>query len=102
LRHESSSHGGRGLREQMEEQADDRCNVVYFCASAGQDITALYHNQSPPDPTSETQLAHSLHIINQNVRALLDPDQGGFNEGERNSDLQLSCTSHEANMNQST
>jgi len=85
----------------MEEQADDRCNVVYFCASAGEDITALHHSQSPPDSSSDTQLAHSLSTINQNVRALLDPDQGGFNEGERNSNLQYSCTSHEANTNQS-
>jgi hypothetical protein len=102
LRQESNHHGGRGLREQMEEQADDRCNVVYFCASAGEDITALHHSQSPPDRASETQLARSLSVINQNVRALLDPDQGGFNEGERNSDLQLSCTSHETNTTQST
>ena len=88
MRQESIRQGGRGLREQMEEQADDRCNVVYFCASAGEDITALHHSQSPPDQASETQLAHSLCVINQNVRALLDPDQGGFNEGERNSGLQ--------------
>lgn len=66
----------------MEEQADDRCNVVYFCASAGQDITALYHHQSPADIPSNTEIPHSLDVIYQNVRALLDPDQGGFNEGE--------------------
>lgn len=65
----------------MEEQADDRCNVVYFCASAGQDITALHHQHTPPDVPSNTQLARSLDVIYQNVRALLDPDQGGFNEG---------------------
>jgi hypothetical protein len=65
----------------MEEQADDRCNVVYFCASAGQDITALHHHQSPPDASSNTDLPRSLDVIYQNVRALLDPDQGGFNEG---------------------
>lgn len=65
----------------MEEQADDRCNVVYFCASAGQDITALHHYTSPPDASSNIGLAHSLDVIYQNVRALLDPDQGGFNEG---------------------
>lgn len=88
----------------MEEQADDRCNVVYFCASAGQDITALHHSQSPPASASETQLAHSLCVINQNVRALLDPDQGGFNEGERDSHtcIQTSYMSHGANTNQST
>jgi hypothetical protein len=65
----------------MEEQADDRCNVVYFCASAGEDITALHHHSSPPDISSETERAHSLDVIYQNVYALLDPDQGGFNEG---------------------
>ena len=65
----------------MEEQVDDRCNVVYFCASAGQDITALHHNENPPEESAETQHPHSLQIIYQNVRALLDPDQGGFNEG---------------------
>ena len=65
----------------MEEQADDRCNVVYFCASAGQDITAQYHHHTSPDAPSDGELAHSLDVIYQNVRALLDPDQGGFNEG---------------------
>ena len=66
----------------MEEKADERCNVVYFCASAGQDITALHHSTNPPDASSNTGRAHSLDVIYQNVRALLDPDQGGFNEGE--------------------
>jgi hypothetical protein len=67
----------------MEEQADDRCNVVYFCASAGQDVTAIHHHQSSPDVPSDTELPHSLEVIYQNVQALLDPDQGGFNEGEQ-------------------
>lgn len=65
----------------MEEQADDRCNVVYFCASAGEDITATYHHNSRPEEPAVTDLAHSLQVIHRNVRALLDPDQGGFNEG---------------------
>ncbi|KAM0717148.1 hypothetical protein Q7P37_007000 [Cladosporium fusiforme] len=64
----------------MEEQADDRCNVVYFCASAGEDITALHHHENPPDVSLDTTRAHSLQLIYQNVCALLDPDQGGFNE----------------------
>lgn len=68
----------------MEEQSDDRCNVVYFCASAGQDITALHYCDSPPEESAETQLPQSLRNIYQNVRALLDPDQGGFNEGSYN------------------
>jgi hypothetical protein len=67
----------------MEEQADDRCNVVYFCASAGQDVEAFHHHQSSPDIPSDTELLPSLEVIYQNVRALLDPDQGGFNEGEQ-------------------
>lgn len=66
----------------MEEQADDRCNVVYFCASAGEDISVIHHHQSPPDRPSQNKLAHSLDVIYQNIQSLLDPDEGGFNEGQ--------------------
>ena len=78
----------------MEEQADDRCNVVYFCASAGEDIAAVHHHTSPPDIPLETELAQSLYVIYQNVRALLDPDQGGFNEGEEDCEDMMHVTHH--------
>lgn len=73
-----------GLRELMEEHVDEKCNVVYFCGSAGDDISALYHNRSPPKAPTEKQRRRGLaplDVINENARILLDEDQGGFNEG---------------------
>lgn len=69
----------------MEEQADDRCNVVYFCASAGEDVTACHRPESLSELPAESSAVHSLQVIYQNVRALLDPDRGGFHEGQLSS-----------------
>ena len=65
----------------MEEFADGSCSVVYF-ASARDGLYELYHKSSPPEIPSETRPENgSLDNIYQNVRTLLDEDQGGFDEG---------------------
>ena len=65
----------------MEEKADARCNVVYFCASADEDVTELHHSSSPPEAVKGSELS-ALAIVKQNTRLLLDRDQGGFDQGE--------------------
>ena len=66
----------------MEEHRE--CSViVYFAATARNDIYELYHKRSPP---SEDAVAanreSSLGQVYQNVRTLLDEDVGGFEEGK--------------------
>jgi hypothetical protein len=66
----------------MEEPADGRCNVVYYCASAGEDISAVYESQNPPSRSENGgNRTSAIETIHGNVRILLDEDQGGFNEG---------------------
>ena len=67
----------------MEEHANNGCSVVYYCASAPDEIYELYHKNSPPEAPSEIRHENtSLNLIYQNIRAMLDEDQGGFDEGE--------------------
>lgn len=65
----------------MEEQADEQCHVVYFCASAGEDVSEVYHSSSPPGGLSAGKALSALDVVKQNARLLLDRDQGGFDEG---------------------
>ncbi|KAK5172086.1 3',5'-cyclic-nucleotide phosphodiesterase [Saxophila tyrrhenica] len=65
----------------MEEHAHESCNIVYFCASGKEDVYELYHKRSPPDvPPEGDEGAETLQQAYHNVRALLDEDQGGFDE----------------------
>ena len=67
----------------MEEPADGRCNLVYYCPSAGDGVSELYHTTNPPDVASDGSNAHTLLAeIHENTRILLDEHQGDFNEGE--------------------
>ena len=66
----------------MEEHANESCSIVYFCASAQEDIYELYHKNSPPDGVSGPSQHKSLGEVYENVRTLLDEDLGGFDEGE--------------------
>lgn len=63
----------------MEEYIYERCRIIYLCSSEHEDIHELYHQNSAPavSPNGQDGLQH----IYQNVRALLDEDQGGFEEG---------------------
>jgi len=66
----------------MEESADERCSVVYFCASASGDVYELHH-ASALEPAVDGERDHTTSgSIYDNVRILLDEDQGGFHEGE--------------------
>ncbi|QIW98247.1 hypothetical protein AMS68_003765 [Peltaster fructicola] len=57
-----------------------RCNVIYHCASAQDDIAALYHSRVPPDEAASGHNDKSLDLIYHNARVLLDQDRGGFKE----------------------
>ena len=67
----------------MEEQTtNENCSIVYFSSSAQDDIHKLYCKESPPEaPPKASGPQHSLDQVYQNVRTLLDEDQGGFEEG---------------------
>lgn len=60
---------------------EHRCNtIVYFCATAQDEVYELYHKTNPP---SEAAAANSsLGQVYENVRTLLDEDIGGFEEGK--------------------
>ena len=71
------------LRISMEEHVlQESCRIVYFCSSAQDDVHELYHKNSPPEASSDTPTP--LQSIYRNVRALLDEDQGSFDEGRKN------------------
>ncbi|KAK3675289.1 3',5'-cyclic-nucleotide phosphodiesterase [Recurvomyces mirabilis] len=61
----------------MEENVEGRCGVVYFCGGLGEEIIQSYRNTSPP---RETGHARHIDVVYRNVRALLDENQGGFDE----------------------
>ena len=67
----------------MEEQTtSENCSIVYFCTGVQDDIYKLYCKASPPEaPPKASSPQHSLDQVYQNVRTLLDEDQGGFEEG---------------------
>ena len=68
----------------MEEHASENCSIVYFCPSVEDDTFELYQKDSPPAALPKAPgPQHSLAQIYQNVRTLLDEDQGGFDEGEK-------------------
>lgn len=65
----------------MEEPADERCSVVYFCASVEDDIQEVYHAKSGPDAIGDAKHdSAAIDGIYANARTLLDEDQGGFHE----------------------
>jgi len=67
----------------MEEQDNERCSVIYYCASAGDDVHELYHKRSPPKVANGAKHENAaLDSVYRNVQALLDEDRGGFHEGE--------------------
>lgn len=66
----------------MEEYANESCSIVYLCTSSQNDVYELYDKKSPPSPTSDpAQSPKTPNRIRENVRALLDEDQGAFDEG---------------------
>lgn len=69
----------------MEEQRANECSViVYFCATAQDDIHELYHKKSPPaDDAVSAGRQSPLGQVYENVRTLLDEDIGGFEEGNK-------------------
>jgi hypothetical protein len=66
----------------MEEHASECSVIVYFCATAQDDIAELYHKNSPPSVATASASQHAaLAHVYENVRSLLDEDLGGFEEG---------------------
>ena len=66
----------------MEEHANECSVIVYFCATAQDDIAELYHKNTPPRAEEAAADQHaSLEEVYENVRSLLDEDLGGFEEG---------------------
>ena len=66
----------------MEEHADECSVIVYFCATAPDDIAELYHKNAPPSADTVSEGQHgALAQVYENVRRLLDEDLGGFEEG---------------------
>ena len=84
LAHTAAS-GVVGVISMDEEQAEVRCSVVYFCAHADQvQLAQLYHSDTVPPALDGASAGDDavLDRIHGNVRALLDEDQGGFDEGK--------------------
>lgn len=66
----------------MEEADDGQCSVVYFCPGSDNEISELYHPSSPPVIAPRDRTQHpSLANVHNNVRRLLDVDQGNFRQG---------------------
>lgn len=57
----------------------ESCRIVYLCAGAEKSIQEHYGHDQPPRVPCDKKgaLAHTY----KNVYALLDEDQGGFDEG---------------------
>lgn len=64
----------------MEEPADGKCSVVYFCACASGNIYELHHKSSLEATANARSEDAALDSVYDNVRILLDEDQGGFHE----------------------
>ena len=76
----------------MEEYADESCSIVYLCANAQNDIYELYHKGSPPEEAvAPAKERSSLDRTYDNVRTLLDEDQGGFEQGESDLGVDAAC-----------
>lgn len=65
--------------EPMEVRADGRCRVVYFCASVKDEVSKLYESTQR---LQKKEAANQWEVVEQNVRTLMDEDQGGFSQGE--------------------
>jgi hypothetical protein len=65
----------------MEEHAEGRCSVVYYCGGLEHDVSELYHSTSPPEIPPNSDKLSPLDVVYRNVQALLDKDQGGLDEG---------------------
>ena len=67
----------------MEEDTFGSCGIVYFCASAPEDLSELFHKTKPPEvPQNASDDQKGLSQVYRNVWSLLDEDQGGFDEGK--------------------
>ncbi|KAK0929602.1 3',5'-cyclic-nucleotide phosphodiesterase [Friedmanniomyces endolithicus] len=66
----------------MEEHAERRCRVVYYCDGLGEQICELYqcHNLPQHATAKGGPGGHALDVVHRNVHALLDEDQGGLDE----------------------
>lgn len=66
----------------MEEHAEGRCNVVYYCAGLEGDVREVYHADTLPESSAKEQEGgEALKVVHHNVHALLDEDRGGLDEG---------------------
>lgn len=74
----------RSAAYQMEEHAGERCSVVYYCGGvAEEEIFEFYHaNSSLRAAAQVADERGALDHAQDNIRTLLDEDQGGFHEGE--------------------
>ena len=65
----------------MEEHAEGRCSVVYYCGGLEEEICELHHCNSLPTTREGGHASGALDVVHSNVHALLDEDQGGLDEG---------------------
>ena len=67
----------------MEDTGDGRCSVIYYCPGSALDLAELHDHASPPAVTlDDERTGSSLKHVYNNVRRLLDQDQGNFEQGE--------------------
>lgn len=67
----------------MEDTGDGRCSVIYYCPGSAHDFSELHHHANPPAVTlDDERRGSSLKHVYNNVRRLLDEDQGNFEQGE--------------------
>ena len=59
----------------------ESCRIVYLCSGAEKSIQEQYRQAEPPREPCDSKSA--LEHTYRNVCALLDEDQGGFDEGAR-------------------
>ncbi|KAK3698569.1 3',5'-cyclic-nucleotide phosphodiesterase [Vermiconidia calcicola] len=65
----------------MDGHPSSACSIIYFCASAQDDVYELYQRGNPPETSSKAHDGDpSRDQVYHNVRSLLDDDVGGFDE----------------------
>ncbi|KAK4635077.1 putative 3',5'-cyclic phosphodiesterase pde-4 [Fulvia fulva] len=65
----------------MEDTGAGRCSVIYYCPASAHGLAELHHHASPPAVTlDDERKGSSLKHVYNNVRRLLDEDQGNFEQ----------------------